>query len=154
MDTDSDGVVDMALVALASDNALLWFAGTAPDRLGALDVARLGTRADRSLDNTVLAPVFADTTGVTIEMTAWSSDYDSTLGACPDPASDPSPYASLGSTISNLSDLLNEVDVGTKCFALQTKATDGIGNETPNTCLLYTSPSPRDRTRSRMPSSA
>ena len=29
------------------------------------------------------------------------------------------------------------------------KNTDG-----PNTCLLYTSPSPRDRTRSRMPSSA
>ena len=26
--------------------------------------------------------------------------------------------------------------------------------ERPNTCLLYTSPSPRDRTRSRMPSSA
>ena len=26
--------------------------------------------------------------------------------------------------------------------------------EPPNTCLLYTSPSPRDRTRSRMPSSA
>ena len=28
------------------------------------------------------------------------------------------------------------------------------GPNTPNTCLLYTSPSPRDRTRSRMPSSA
>ena len=28
------------------------------------------------------------------------------------------------------------------------------GDQTPNTCLLYTSPSPRDRTRSRMPSSA
>ena len=27
-------------------------------------------------------------------------------------------------------------------------------NKTFNTCLLYTSPSPRDRTRSRMPSSA
>ena len=27
-------------------------------------------------------------------------------------------------------------------------------NHPPNTCLLYTSPSPRDRTRSRMPSSA
>ena len=27
-------------------------------------------------------------------------------------------------------------------------------NRTPITCLLYTSPSPRDRTRSRMPSSA
>ena len=26
--------------------------------------------------------------------------------------------------------------------------------ETPRSCLLYTSPSPRDRTRSRMPSSA
>ena len=29
-----------------------------------------------------------------------------------------------------------------------------MGLEIPNTCLLYTSPSPRDRTRSRMPSSA
>ena len=28
------------------------------------------------------------------------------------------------------------------------------GPQQPNTCLLYTSPSPRDRTRSRMPSSA
>ena len=28
------------------------------------------------------------------------------------------------------------------------------GNHSPETCLLYTSPSPRDRTRSRMPSSA
>ena len=27
-------------------------------------------------------------------------------------------------------------------------------NDQPNYCLLYTSPSPRDRTRSRMPSSA
>ena len=29
-----------------------------------------------------------------------------------------------------------------------------VKNGTHNTCLLYTSPSPRDRTRSRMPSSA
>ena len=29
-----------------------------------------------------------------------------------------------------------------------------VGCTTDNTCLLYTSPSPRDRTRSRMPSSA
>ena len=28
------------------------------------------------------------------------------------------------------------------------------GSGAPTTCLLYTSPSPRDRTRSRMPSSA
>ena len=31
---------------------------------------------------------------------------------------------------------------------------DSTPPNTPNTCLLYTSPSPRDRTRSRMPSSA
>ena len=31
---------------------------------------------------------------------------------------------------------------------------DGEGGEPPIGCLLYTSPSPRDRTRSRMPSSA
>ena len=30
----------------------------------------------------------------------------------------------------------------------------GIASTQPKTCLLYTSPSPRDRTRSRMPSSA
>ena len=29
-----------------------------------------------------------------------------------------------------------------------------VNNPNPNICLLYTSPSPRDRTRSRMPSSA
>src|SRR5664280_2089466 len=31
---------------------------------------------------------------------------------------------------------------------------DGLEAYTANLCLLYTSPSPRDRTRSRMPSSA
>ena len=31
---------------------------------------------------------------------------------------------------------------------------DAVSPAAPNTCLLYTSPSPRDRTRSRMPSSA
>ena len=34
------------------------------------------------------------------------------------------------------------------------QATAGIGGYQPYLCLLYTSPSPRDRTRSRMPSSA
>ena len=32
--------------------------------------------------------------------------------------------------------------------------TNGAGKSTVLDCLLYTSPSPRDRTRSRMPSSA
>ena len=34
------------------------------------------------------------------------------------------------------------------------KPSDGKEMEGQETCLLYTSPSPRDRTRSRMPSSA
>ena len=36
------------------------------------------------------------------------------------------------------------------------EASNGLGDTVENhqTCLLYTSPSPRDRTRSRMPSSA
>ena len=40
--------------------------------------------------------------------------------------------------------------------ALDTFELDGIGHNIPflQACLLYTSPSPRDRTRSRMPSSA
>ena len=45
-------------------------------------------------------------------------------------------------------------------FAYRTKeeaeqsAKKALENELLNPCLLYTSPSPRDRTRSRMPSSA
>ena len=35
-----------------------------------------------------------------------------------------------------------------------TEETPKAEEETPKACLLYTSPSPRDRTRSRMPSSA
>ena len=34
------------------------------------------------------------------------------------------------------------------------ESTAGDSSEVDNSCLLYTSPSPRDRTRSRMPSSA
>ena len=48
-------------------------------------------------------------------------------------------------------------DKGNKQAKIQTVKVDGSGNiieDTVNTCLLYTSPSPRDRTRSRMPSSA
>ena len=37
---------------------------------------------------------------------------------------------------------------------LNSKELDAVIVATPNSCLLYTSPSPRDRTRSRMPSSA
>ena len=39
-------------------------------------------------------------------------------------------------------------------FELKPKIPDWIALQTRNTCLLYTSPSPRDRQKSRMPSSA
>ena len=48
------------------------------------------------------------------------------------------------------------VSSGTELAAIEvanTSVTDKLQNSS-NICLLYTSPSPRDRTRSRMPSSA
>ena len=44
--------------------------------------------------------------------------------------------------------------VGGLWISLQSSQVHPASPNTPNTCLLYTSPSPRDRTRSRMPSSA
>ena len=41
-----------------------------------------------------------------------------------------------------------------KLFAVIDEAFTRITNECDQTCLLYTSPSPRDRQKSRMPSSA
>ena len=49
------------------------------------------------------------------------------------------------------------LDLGYKYFNVDDLDFDGrdaFGASVPYTCLLYTSPSPRDRTRSRMPSSA
>ena len=43
---------------------------------------------------------------------------------------------------------------GRECVVVANDATVKGGTYYPMTCLLYTSPSPRDRTRSRMPSSA
>ena len=44
----------------------------------------------------------------------------------------------------------HQVDVSNACMRDLTERFDGLDWD----CLLYTSPSPRDRTRSRMPSSA
>ena len=53
---------------------------------------------------------------------------------------------------------ISNPDVLEGCANLDVTATDApiisSTNHTKHTCLLYTSPSPRDRTRSRMPSSA
>ena len=55
---------------------------------------------------------------------------------------------SMGGRPPAILDVLCSADVGKTDEILS-----GI-HDTPQTCLLYTSPSPRDRTRSRMPSSA
>ena len=71
-----------------------------------------------------------------------------------------------GALLENAEDLLNQDVHPTIIVDAYRKATKQAGAflaeiaestrppNTPNTCLLYTSPSPRDRTRSRMPSSA
>ena len=45
-------------------------------------------------------------------------------------------------------------DIFTKKEIRRLRGNKAIGHNRYSTCLLYTSPSPRDRTRSRMPSSA
>ena len=54
----------------------------------------------------------------------------------------------------NSADFVQLVGGQFKSHETGTFTADIINSEHPITCLLYTSPSPRDRTRSRMPSSA
>ena len=54
----------------------------------------------------------------------------------------------------NLYDELRNESKGKEKFVLHDGPPYANGNIHMGTCLLYTSPSPRDRTRSRMPSSA
>ena len=54
-------------------------------------------------------------------------------------------------SIDNLQNILDEITVGSMPPASEPTPSD---QALKNICLLYTSPSPRDRTRSRMPSSA
>ena len=59
------------------------------------------------------------------------------------------PSASLPQATSNGTTLPGDIAKTTEVASETTKQPN-----TPNTCLLYTSPSPRDRQKSRMPSSA
>ena len=64
-----------------------------------------------------------------------------------------------GGTAKTVANLLDATAIGSTLqgFDADTAKTDVAQNytaQTSMTCLLYTSPSPRDRTRSRMPSSA
>ena len=45
-------------------------------------------------------------------------------------------------------------EISTNCYVEIPQIVRGVVRDIGYTCLLYTSPSPRDRTRSRMPSSA
>ena len=58
-----------------------------------------------------------------------------------------------GSAIAMMVELMAGALVGDN-FSFETAAKDNNDGGPPSGCLLYTSPSPRDRTRSRMPSSA
>ena len=56
--------------------------------------------------------------------------------------------------VSGLKISLADYRYGTQVIGSRTPQVFEISNVGVDTCLLYTSPSPRDRTRSRMPSSA
>ena len=65
----------------------------------------------------------------------------------------------LNATGSKLAELSKKAVAATKVAAQKTAevsidAAQSATKASKNACLLYTSPSPRDRTRSRMPSSA
>ena len=61
-----------------------------------------------------------------------------------------------GVTLQNLADLKSALEMYNMALTIQPKNISALINKGTvlHTCLLYTSPSPRDRTRSRMPSSA
>ena len=56
--------------------------------------------------------------------------------------------------LDNLISTVHEACLNTGVFPLTGMRTRGARRDYYKICLLYTSPSPRDRTRSRMPSSA
>ena len=77
------------------------------------------------------------------------------------------PFFSIGRDVTsgNVADIAEEIDIPISMLHSNFKISsegetilitsiDGTIIDSLNTCLLYTSPSPRDRTRSRMPSSA
>jgi len=53
-----------------------------------------------------------------------------------------------------LAEKIGHVPATSSGYDIHLAAKQAWPNVAPNSCLLYTSPSPRDRTRSRMPSSA
>ena len=68
-----------------------------------------------------------------------------------------------GTHASGVKVIINQINsLGVKKIYFETETDDGgrilkdfeLSNDDCRCCLLYTSPSPRDRTRSRMPSSA
>ena len=69
--------------------------------------------------------------------------------AAPDPAAFNSPSTASGESSAGLWQTLEGIDIKS---AYEASDTGGLGFI--DTCLLYTSPSPRDATLSRMPSSA
>ena len=63
-------------------------------------------------------------------------------------------YPSLPRFIDELARLADADDEAPDEGVIETDGEAALGRGRIMTCLLYTSPSPRDRTRSRMPSSA
>ena len=62
--------------------------------------------------------------------------------------------AGVGAVVTQAMALIDHGPLGLKLMAKGKSASEALSERLNIDCLLYTSPSPRDRTRSRMPSSA
>ena len=72
-------------------------------------------------------------------------------------SNEPIPFANvllIGTDNGTTTDENGAYEIGGLAPGLYSIRVSFVGYEDANACLLYTSPSPRDRTRSRMPSSA
>ena len=136
------------------------------DRLKAREQARRQhdlRQSDRILDELLQLGVSVydavDRRGVRGMVQAWRAD-DGRSGLYGDEIDHSSAYMALLHERAGAGRASREEAVGSRWKALEAvgsrwKALEGVGSASrEEACLLYTSPSPRDRTRSRMPSSA
>ena len=98
-------------------------------------------------DNTTVGFVLEPTDGITLTYDVWSIESENTIGL-------------FGEENHMLLDLYLRLQQNNLADCSSVVGNPAVVRQTPDNpdtfiaCLLYTSPSPRDRTRSRMPSSA
>ena len=96
--------------------------------------------------------LFVTTKGITLDATTWEC-YGAIMGGTGKYKTATGHYHAIGTSIDTSSSWTAEGTLYTLNETAEHEAIKNVIKEETN-CLLYTSPSPRDRTRTRMPSSA